>query len=46
VSAISGVNPLFFNLVLKIASMVEQIEPTTYANFYSEGGWSEADFNA
>ena len=30
----------FRNLVLKIASMVEQVEPTTYADFYSEGAWN------
>ena len=31
----------FRRLVLKVASMVEQVEPTTYADFYSEGAWSE-----
>ena len=25
--------------VLEVASLIEQVEPTTYANFYTEGAW-------
>jgi len=32
--------------VLRVATLIEQVEPTTYAGFYTEGAWSVADFNA
>lgn len=28
-------------LILEVATMIEVVEPTTYADFYSEGAWSD-----